>query len=310
MRFLRQSGVLVAILCGTTLALLNCKDDPISPTIGGGTATSDLGDMPDVPIPTSMTSEAESDTVTVIKPLLTSFAPIMKGVKGDWVIRGRSCKETMWIPECGGWSVKVSALDTWFGSLPEQYNYRPESSWKVDLLKHGVNATPKTHTFTKHRLNWHNCDCVLGVCWSDCWDDREWSGTPPELTEVPYLCRDRFWMVSGKSQILPPGFEQEITTTVTRGVEKTECDEWAVSLTVEGEVTNGYATLKSTIEASYSKSVTKTVYEETSVETKYTPEAVSAGNQAVYQVWVLVDATRSPTGTGSRLPIPATCSPV
>jgi hypothetical protein len=176
-------------------------------------------------------------------------------------------------------------MDTWMGDLPAMWNYRPPMPCKVQLLDdEGNKVVPTAFSHRKDKLNHRGCD-FLTLCWSNV----TWDGAPRQVEKRPYLCRDRYWVVAGKSQILPPGFSQEITTTVTRGVEKTECDDWAVALTVEGEVTNGFATLKTTIEASYSKSVTETVYEENTVETRYTPEPVPAGKQAVYQVWVLVD---------------------
>jgi hypothetical protein len=274
-------------------ALGSCGSDenPVDPVV-----TDDFGTLPEVPKPTSLTSEPESDTVTVIEPLKGDFAPHVLKAKGDWKIKKQSCKETVWMDDCSGsWSTVEDVTDTWSSDLPKQYGYAPfGSGWEIQFMdKNTLLDSLEQYYHSKKDLDNHRCDCAGDwcapvCCVSICWKNFKWYGTLPVLTDRPYLCRDRFWVVK-KSQILPPGFQEEIKTTYTRGVEETECEEWAASVTVEGEATSPYGSLKTTIEASYSSSATKTVYEEVEFETTYTPEKIPQGNKAVYQVWVLVD---------------------
>ncbi|HEX5132883.1 MAG TPA: hypothetical protein VFX92_10385 [Candidatus Krumholzibacteria bacterium] len=278
-----RAGLFFGLFCAFILAVGSCGDDnPAAPT---DPAPTDLGAMPAVPKPSSLTSEAQSETVTVVKPLKVAFAPRVYDARSNWQLRKQSCTEEFFIEDCGGWSA-TDYPDVWLSSLPEQSGHRP-GPFKVQLqAENGELIQPGDFSYRKNSLNHRRCgflDCCL------CWYNAIWSAPMPGLSGRPYLCRDRYWELAGKSQILPQGFGQEITTKIVQGVEKTECDEWAISVSVEGEVQNGYGSLKTAVEASYSKSVTKTVFEETSVETKYTPERVPDGKQAVYQVWILVD---------------------
>jgi len=284
----RAFGLLSVAVVACALLLVSCGGGD-SPTATPTPAPEDMGAMPPVPKPASLTSEAKSDTVTVIRPLAVAFAPNVYNTRADWRIRTRSCTEEFFIPSCGGWSAYDNYPAHWMSDLPAKWNHRPPANpvGKYQFLDiHGKKLDPGAYAYTKEKLNHHRCgflDCCL------CWNNAEWTATFPQLTEQVYLCRDRYWQVAGKSQILPPGFSQEIKTTVRQGVETTECQEWAVAVTVEAEVKNEFASLKTTIEASFNNSVTKTVFAETELETKYTPEAVPQGKQAVYQVWVLVD---------------------
>jgi hypothetical protein len=279
-----RSRIFAVLLCAFIAGVGSCGDD--NPTAPPADVPEDLGAMPPVPKPASLTSEAQSETVSVVKPLRVVYAPLVQNVLADWRIENRACTESFWIVTCDGWNT-TDFPGTWMADLPAQWGYRPATPFKLQLLDaRGDKMQPADYRHVATDLAYRRCG-FLGI--DICWYDAVWTATPRPLDMQPYLCRDRFWMVAGRSQILPPGFSQEITTTVTRGVEKTECDEWAVAVTVEGQVQNGFASLKTAIEASYSSSVTKTVYEETSVETKYTPEPVPEGKQAVYQVWVLVD---------------------
>ncbi len=278
----------LAVLAGA-LVFMSCSGDD-SPTATSTPPPDDMGAMPPVPKPASLTSEAQSDTVTLIRPLKVAFAPNVYNARTDWRIRTRSCMETMWIPSCDPWTVQGDYPTHWMSDLPAMWNYRPtmDPVGKYQFMDQtGSMMDPGTYKYEHgSKLNEHRCGFAdLSICWNN----AEWTATFPQLTEQPYLCRDRYWQVAGKSQILPQGFSQEITTTVRHGVETTECQEWAVAVTVEGEVKSEFASLKTTIEASFNNSVTKTVFAETELETKYTPEAVPQGKQAVYQVWVLVD---------------------
>ncbi len=284
---MRYLGPFAALCCCLVLALGSCgSDDPTQPEVA---PVSDLGAMPPVPKPTSLTSEAKSDTVTVVKPLRVVFAPRIYNALSDWSIHTRACTEEFWVTSCGSWSAYEEFPASWVTDLPAKWKHVPSTNplAKPQFLDiEGKAMDPGELKYYKGNLNNHRCgplDIYI------CWNDAEWITDLPALATQPYLCRDRFWVVAGKSQILPQGFSQEITTSITEGVEKTECDEFSVSMTVEGEVSDGFNSLKTTIEASYTKTVTKSVFQQTSVETRYTPEPVPAGKQAVYQVWVLVD---------------------
>ncbi|MDH5627424.1 MAG: glycosyltransferase [Candidatus Krumholzibacteria bacterium] len=241
-----------------------------------------------------------------MKPLRVVFAPKIYNALSDWRIHTRACTEEFWVATCGAWSAYEEFPASWVTDLPAKWNHVPPTS---PLAKpqfrdiEGKAMEPGELKYYKGKLNNHRCgplDIYI------CWNDAEWITTLPALAKQPYLCRDRFWVVAGKSQILPQGFSQEITTSITQGVEKTECDEFSVSMTVEGEVSDGFNSLKTTIEASYTKTVTKSVFQQTSVETRYTPEPVPAGKQAVYQVWVLVDRYTITDKNGNRSPIQTT----
>lgn len=114
------------------------------------------------------------------------------------------------------------------------------------------------------------------------------------LSSHPYLQHVRYWVRLGDVERYSGSTSLTVTRSVTRGVERTEAEEFGMSIGMETTASGGFfvdfsVTLRT--EFSYSSSVELSVSEETTTEEAFTISCPDNKN-IVYCVWQLVDEFR------------------
>jgi len=114
------------------------------------------------------------------------------------------------------------------------------------------------------------------------------------LSSAPYLQHIRYWVRLGIVERYSGSTSVTVTRSTTRGMERTEAEEFGMSIGMEATVSGGFfvdfsVTLRT--ELSYSSSTSLTVSEEETVEESFTISCPDNKN-IVYCVWQLVDEFR------------------
>ena len=125
----------------------------------------------------------------------------------------------------------------------------------------------------------------------------EWSNGPMglnPLSSAPYLQHKRYWVRLGNVERYSGSTSTTTTRTTTRGIERTEAEEFGMSIGMEATASGGLfvefsVTLRT--EFSYSSSTSLTVSEEETIEESFTIACPDNMN-IVYCVWQLVDEFR------------------
>jgi len=114
------------------------------------------------------------------------------------------------------------------------------------------------------------------------------------LSSAPYLQHIRYWVRLGIVERYSGSTSVTVTRSTTRGMERTEAEEFGMSIGMEATASGGFfvdfsVTLRT--EFSYSSSTSLTVSEEETVEESFTI-ACPDNQNIVYCVWQLVDEFR------------------
>lgn len=114
------------------------------------------------------------------------------------------------------------------------------------------------------------------------------------LSSAPYLQHVRYWVRLGNVERYSGSTSVTVTRSTTRGMERTEAEEFGMSIGMEATASGGFfvefsVTLRT--EFSYSSSTSLSVSEEETVEESFTITCPDNRN-IVYCVWQLVDEFR------------------
>ena len=114
------------------------------------------------------------------------------------------------------------------------------------------------------------------------------------LSSAPYLQHIRYWVRLGIVERYSGSTSKTVTRSTTKGVERTQAEEFGMSIGMEATASGGFfvefsVTLRT--EFSYSSSTSLTVSEEETVEESFTISCPDNRN-IVYCVWQLVDEFR------------------
>ncbi len=114
------------------------------------------------------------------------------------------------------------------------------------------------------------------------------------LSSTPYLQHVRYWVRLGVVERYSGSTSVTVTRSTTRGMERTEAQEFGMSIGMEASVSGGlFVSFSMTLrtEFSYSSSTSLSVSEEETVEESFTITCPDNRN-IVYCVWQLVDEFR------------------
>lgn len=114
------------------------------------------------------------------------------------------------------------------------------------------------------------------------------------LSSTPYLQHIRYWVRLGIVERYSGSTSVTVTRSTTRGMERTQAEEFGMSIGMEVSASGGlFLTFSATLrtEFSYSSSTSLTVSEEETVEESFTISCPDNRN-IVYCVWQLVDEFR------------------
>ncbi len=114
------------------------------------------------------------------------------------------------------------------------------------------------------------------------------------LSATPYLQHIRYWVRLGTVERYSGSTSVTVTRSTTRGMERTEAEEFGMSIGMEASVSGGlFVEFSMTLrtEFSYSSSTSLSVSEEETVEESFTITCPDNRN-IVYCVWQLVDEFR------------------
>jgi hypothetical protein len=114
------------------------------------------------------------------------------------------------------------------------------------------------------------------------------------LSSAPYLQHIRYWVRLGIIERYSGSTSTTTTRSTTRGIERTEAEEFGMSIGMEASVSGGlFVSFSMTLrtEFSYSSSTSLSVSEEETVEESFTI-ACPDNKNIVYCVWQLVDEFR------------------
>ena len=290
---------LTLILCLLMLAACGGDDSPTDPGDGGG--GSQFEDTPPIPRPTSPGGSvpAESNVLTrVTAGVLDNFAPRVLNVElrqGDILARAKS--------SCAWQSVESRtdfALTSWTGQFSHvavgcgaatfsligmREQVRPQGH--MNLVSAG-NPVP----FVTRDLRAGHVIDPLNPFGTGFVRTIIWPADP--LPETPHLRRDRYWRLqtlaggAGDFLLLTGPTQADISTSYTRGVERTETETFGRSIT--GEVSASYGVVSASVSATLSEEFSSSVsISESRTETFTQTVRGEEGKTIQFMVWELVE---------------------
>lgn len=174
--------------------------------------------------------------------------------------------DSIWIPSCG--HVELPCM--WYGTT--------ENGRRIGLVRGDTTVTRFDSLATEIIDSWGH----VSPMWAS------------PLSSRPYLQHVRYWVRLGDPERYSGSTSVSVTRSTTRGVERTQAQEFGMSIGMEASVSGGlFVEFSMTLrtEFSYSSSTAFSVSEEETVEESFNITCPDNRN-IVYCVWQLVDEFR------------------
>lgn len=290
----RTLAMVLLIVLGMALAGCSNSTSPTAPDTGSQSTDPTI---PPIPKPTSPQNDApmESTTLTVIKPLLSSFYPNVVSLRSFFTVKGRV--RWQFPPACDGAWISLYFGKSWSDELPVEYPSFPScesrtsptgavhlamSGWKhVHLLADGVPVQGSIKDETSKTLETKGVDYV----------ELDYRYALAQLTETPYLRRDRQWvrvrLTDGSTSVLlAPNTQASFSTTETSGIDVEKSRSFSETVTGSAglDADGVSASIQDAVTRSFS--TTTSISQSTSTTTTHTVTGVD-GKETVFMLWEL-----------------------
>ena len=288
-----------APMCAVLVSAAACGESPTETGFDGGDGSE--GTMSDtlprgapaLPVPAGPFADvpATSDTLTVIRPLTSTFRPEVDRALGNWLLWLRTCTFLSCLP----WQPAGTAAQTWSDELGSTFALEPPALRVMLIGEDGEPIDAPSVSFVRS----FNVETY----------QRRWDFEGEALDEV-HIRRDRYWrwipLSSGVGDylIVTGSTDATLESTFTAGTSTTETEEFGRSLTVGATV--GYGPLSASVSGTLSESYSVSVeIRRDSTETFSRTVHGSNGRQTRFMVWILMERYTFTDAAGEPLTHPS-----
>ena len=293
---------LIPLLCLLMLVACGGGDSPTDPGDGGGDGGPTFEDTPPIPRPSSPGGDAPatSETLTLVSDgSLQTFAPqLVDFAIGQGVVRARALSTS----SCGWTTIQSFTggnMATLNGSINRTFSSCGSTFFLTaqlaDLRPTGRRVLVSDGTWVRAHSRQRTAGSVIGFPISGLPGlvrlDLQALSAPEER---PHLRRDRYWRLRslaggvGNFLLLTGPTSGEISTTYTRGVERTDTESFGRSVT--GEVSASYGVVSASVSATLSEEFTTSVTVSESQSETFTQTVYGEDGKTIqFMVWELVE---------------------